>query len=118
MTYLRPDGHEMIQYEPHKAVNRGAYELGILNMAQSASGASVQNVPVGNSLVPWRAWLEDGEWIREAHRHGLAAIDKIVPKLWCTKPSAAVVPKSAYRAMVVKDIVYRMLNGIPGWRRI
>lgn len=32
----------------------------------------------GRSLAPWRAWLEDGELVREFHSEGAYPVDKPV----------------------------------------
>ena len=38
-------------------------------------GKGVRTVPVGNSLAPWRAWVEDGE-ARERNWTGSQGVDR------------------------------------------
>lgn len=59
VAYKRPDGEDMIEIADECYVNRGAYEFGLGKaMPRAATGEVVRNAPIGNSLTPWRKWLE------------------------------------------------------------
>lgn len=58
VAYKRND-EDMIEIAPQCYVNRKAFEFGLGKAKpRSATGEVVQNAPIGNSLTPWRKWME------------------------------------------------------------
>ena len=54
---LGVDNEEMVEIAPFCYLNRTAYNAGFGQARVSVKGQAVTNVPVGNSLTPWREWL-------------------------------------------------------------
>lgn len=62
---LGVDNEEMVKLAPFCYINRSAYDAGYGEAkARSTKGEAV-NVPIGNSLTPWREWLpnEHDGWV-------------------------------------------------------
>jgi hypothetical protein len=51
------DNEEMVEISPFCYLNRAAYDAGLTSMAINVRGEAILNVPIGNSLTPWREWL-------------------------------------------------------------
>lgn len=70
-VYRRPsDNEDMVEIEPCCFVNRKAYDFGLGKptvVARNVTGEAIKNAPIGNSLTPWRMWLnsEGNEWTRK-----------------------------------------------------
>jgi hypothetical protein len=68
-TYRRPhDNEDMVEVAACCYLNRTAYDAGYAEpVARSVQGKVIDNVPIGNSLTPWRIWLlaEGNEWTRK-----------------------------------------------------
>lgn len=61
VAYTRPhDNAAMIEISPNCYLNKAAFEAGIHKMKVRVitDSDAPLNVPVGNSLTPWRIWLE------------------------------------------------------------
>ena len=41
-------------------------------------GKGFRTVPVGNSLAPWRIWIEEGEVSKERNWTGLQGVDRLI----------------------------------------
>jgi hypothetical protein len=54
------DDKEMIEIAPYCYLNRTAYEAGFSQaVARNVKGEAIPNVPIGNSLTPWREWASE-----------------------------------------------------------
>lgn len=60
-SYKRPhDNMDMIEIAPECYLNQVAYEAGYDEpRVRAVSGEVVQNVPIGNSITPWRTWCKN-----------------------------------------------------------
>jgi hypothetical protein len=56
------DNEEMVEIAPYSYLNRSAYDEGLSKaVPRNLKGEAVPNVPIGNSLTPWREWISDSE---------------------------------------------------------
>lgn len=58
-AYIR-DGLEMMEIAPHCYLNIEASKAGLGQAKARVKGVAI-NVPIGNSLTPWREWLSEHE---------------------------------------------------------
>jgi hypothetical protein len=59
-AYIGIDDKPMVEIAPHCYLNLTAYEEGYgQSKPRIVSGEYIQNVPIGNSLTPWREWLSE-----------------------------------------------------------
>lgn len=56
---------DMVEIAPYCYLNRAAYDAGIsTSIPRNLKGEAIPNVPIGNSLTPWREWGSEHEgWI-------------------------------------------------------
>lgn len=59
--HMTQDDIEMVEIAPGCYLNRTAFDLGLhkFKTRMVASDEGPKNVPIGNSLTPWRKWHEN-----------------------------------------------------------
>ena len=84
MSYLREvfnkDGRvilaeRMVEVAPNEYVNEKL--IGLVKGQKPTNGeVKPKNTPVGMSLSPWRAWLKEGDIVREYWWRGITPVDR------------------------------------------
>jgi hypothetical protein len=62
LGYVTVTTGDWVEIAPHCYLNREAYDAGIsTSIPRNLKGEAIPNVPIGNSLTPWREWGSEND---------------------------------------------------------